>query len=200
VAILYTLYAVSTNVVSAGVSFQVPASTLKMEIDIAQWPFAMPTNRLLYKISLNIQPAVLSVIQTNSSEFVIFTFNSVNQSTTIVRLLRFGVVDGSGTGEVEISLLPTNDSSTFDVRMLFPQFASTFHYDPDFSVTLSTSNGSGGGGGGDGNSQLLPLIALAALIIPIMFILLAIGLLAVLVYKKRARRSSLSKGLAQEYV
>ena len=53
---------------------------------------------------------------------------------------------------------------------MIPSFSSSFHYDPDFSVTFLGGNGEGDGGG----SNLLPLLALIALIIPVFFLLLAV--------------------------
>ncbi len=70
---------------------------------------------------------------------------------------------------------------------MIPSFSSSFHYDPDFSVTFL---GGGNGGGDGGGSNLLPLLALIALVIPVAFVMLAVVVCVFFVWKKRQRIAS----------
>ena len=75
---------------------------------------------------------------------------------------------------------------------MIPSFSSSFHYDPDFSVTFLGGGNDGGDGGG---SNLLPLLALIALIIPAFFVLLAVVVCVFLVWRKRMRTNSIAQAV-----
>jgi len=68
------------------------------------------------------------------------------------------------------------------LELVIPSFNSSFHYDPDFAVTLIGGGNGNGGDGGGGN--LLPLLALIALVIPVTFVLLAVVVATVLMWRK----------------
>jgi len=110
-------------------------------------------------------------------------------------MLHLGIADDTVTVPVAIFLNSSasgGNNSTLDLELVIPSFNSSFHYDPDFSVTFLGGNGNGGDGGG---SNLLPLLALIALVIPVFFLLLAVVVCAFLVWQKRKRTKSITEAV-----
>ena len=166
-------------------------------------------SRLQVKLALNIKPAVISISQLaqnttgNSTTFVLQS----STLTTTINLLHFGVLDNRTATPISFflndttaSASSTSPNSTLDLVLQLPHFNHSFSYDPDFSVSLA-----GGGGGatatlsGDGgSSDLLPLVALAALvIIPGLCLCLGGIMLGIVIVKRRRLRAKVS-ALADE--
>ena len=191
----YDHYTTPQNLSSAGVSFVLPANTLKMSIEITGWQLASASNRLALYFSFNTTPGVTNLTEVDGGNGVTMaTILSSPNLVTTVNLLQFAVADGVHNVPVGLSF---HNLSTFVIT--FPSFSSSIAYDPDFSVLLlgnSNSNGyssSGGGGdGGGGNNQLLGLIALAA--IPLFFlvavVVITVAVVVTLVARARYRKAS----------
>ena len=110
-------------------------------------------------------------------------------------MLHLGIADNSTIVPIQFFLNSSSplgsggNNSTLDLELVIPSFNSSFHYDPDFSVTFLGGNGNGGDGGG---SNLLPLLALIALVIPVFFLLLAVVVCVFFLVRKRRRMTSSS--------
>jgi len=178
------LFKESQTLSSAGVTFDVANSSLKLSIDIEGWNFAAPTNTLDFLISLNITPPVTSYTSVALSPAItVYTFYSSDVLVTTLQMLSAAVVDGVNRN-VTFSL---NQSAggLFDVLVHFPHFTSSLVYDPDFGVTLGSNGGSSSGDGG--SSNLLPLLALLALLIPIVMVAVVVVVVVVVWIVRRQR-------------
>jgi len=112
-------------------------------------------------------------------------------------MLHLGIADNSTIVPIQFFLnsstpLGSGNNGTLDLELVIPSFASSFHYDPDFSITLggsgSGSSSSSGDGLGDGGSgSLLPLLALIALIIPVCFVLITVVVVVVFFVMRKWR-------------
>jgi len=105
-------------------------------------------------------------------------------------MLHLGIADNSTIVPIQFFLtssspLASGNISTLDLELVIPSFSSSFHYDPDFSVTLIGANN-----GGDGGNNLLPLLALIGLVIPVAFVLLSVVVCVFFVVRKRRRMTS----------
>ena len=184
----YTLFATPSNVTSAGLSFLVDPSTLKFEITIEDWPFLEQDHTLLLHLSLHISLGVSSITTTTSPSSTTFILSSSNVLTTTINAIGQAIADDNNTVPIGVSLNQTSSNGTLDLQLLLPHFNSSMHYDPDFGVTFE-------GGGGGSSTNLLPLLALIALVIPIGCFVVGAILLAWVVIRKRRARASMSKHL-----
>lgn len=115
---------------------------------------------------------------------------------TKINLLRAGLVDNSTIVPIRYWLNSINSTSTesqLDLVLEFPFFNSSIFYDPDFSVTLATIDSQTDDSGSDRN--LLPLLALIALIIPFTMLLLAAVVGGYLIWTKMIRRKAIFDAL-----
>ena len=179
----YDIFATKSNLNSAGISFDVTPGTLKLSLTIDGWNFSSSSNHIRVQFIVNVQPSITSISETTSGNITTFTILSSNVLSTTIRMLQFGVSDNSTIAPVDFYINTTSstsgDNSTIYLVLVLPYFNSSFHYDPDLSVTFL------GGGGGDGGSStdLYPLFALIA-IIPIGLLMIAAVILAIFVVRK----------------
>ena len=168
ITITYTLFAVASNVTSAGVAFVTNPSAMKFQIQLSNWNFLQPTNTLRLHLSINVVPAATTVTPNTfpgalGGTITQYSIASLNVMTTTVQMIGYGIADGVNV-PVNFTLTNPNNGSGLDLAMSFPHFSSTFLYDPDFSVTLY-DNGGDGGSLLSTNNELLPLLALLVLIV-----------------------------------
>jgi len=184
----YSLYTASGQVDFAGASFLEAPSTLKLAIQIYNWPFANKSNSLAFSINLPADPPLFSALHLGSaSAFTnLFQLNSTNGTLVVQFQLIDNVLLDNATFPIKsFSVTPTN------VTFVFPSFSSMLVYDPDFTVTLNGVGGSGDGSGG--GSSLLPLFALLALlVIPLIAIVIAVVIFLTLYLRKKRLRGKMS--------
>ena len=173
----YTLYATATTLNSAGVTFVTNSSTMKFEIQLGSWNFVQPTNTLRLHMTVDVLPAITSDSMVQLGQITQFTLHSSNVLTTTINVIGYGVADGNNTA---VAATLDASSNPADLVMDFPHFTSTFIYDPDFSVTVQGSTADG-----DGSTNLLPLLALIALVfVPGVLLLITVIIIAVVLFRK----------------
>jgi len=188
---------VESNLTNAGVSFLTNPSALKFQIGMKNWNWQGINNTLRLHMSVHVTPAATSIPSSTFpalggsgtiTQYTIISGNNV--FSTKVNLIGYGVADGVNT-PVSFALdNPNNNCSILALKMDFPYFASSFLYDPDFSVTVDNSFGSGG----DGSSNQLPLLALIALIfVPAALILIVVTIFVAIWLVKWRDNNALKK-------
>jgi len=78
---------------------------------------------------------------------------------------------------------------------VIPSFNSSFHYDPDFSITFLGGDGgeSLGGEDGGGNSNLLALLSLLVLlVVPSFFIFVGVMVFSYVYFIRRKQRQTVA--------
>jgi len=184
-SIQYSLFAVGQTLSSSGIFFDTKPSDLKFEMALSGWPFAQPSNTLRLHLVLNVTPNVISILQNNNStnnNITTFTLLSSNETmTTTIRMLGYGTADGIDV-PISFSLAQTQtDPGLLSLVLEIPHFNSSFQYDPDFSIILSSSQQQQNSSATD----LLPLLSLVALIfIPVTLVAIVV-LVALLVWARR---------------
>lgn len=188
----YILFATQQDLSSAGINFTTHAGSLKFEIALSNWSFSRPTNTLGLHLLISLLPAYTSIQETNTNDTTTFVLSAANVATATINLIRSCVVDNSTTERVSFSLNNTSTAGLLDLVILFPNFAKSIVYDPDFSVTLDV----GGTNVGDGSSNLLPLLSLLVLLlVPAVMVLIGAIALGVLVSRKHRHQSRINRAL-----
>ena len=188
----YVLFAVDSTLESAGIPFSTLPGTLKLSVTLSNWNFSSPSDTLHIHFSLNIQPSVTNIGQSSSGNITTFLLISDLLNTTI-DLLHLGIADNSSIVPIQFFLNSSSplgsggNNSTLDLELVIPSFASSFHYDPDFSVTFLGENGASGSGDGGSGGNLLPLLALIALVIPVGMVVIVVAVVLVVVLLKRRK-------------
>ena len=166
---------------SAGISFELLPSVLKLEFLLSNWSLEQSANTLNIIFRLEGHPNFTSQQSSATAPGITsFTLSSSTVLSTTINMLSNGVVDGTTNTAINFSLTQENG---FELVMRLPHFANSFQYDPDFGVALGTS----GSDGGDGSSSLLPLLALLALVIVPLALFLIVALIVVVIYARKWR-------------
>ena len=192
----YVLFAVESTQSSAGISFSTFPGTLKLSFTLSNWNFSSPSNTLYISLTMALQPAVTHISQSTSGNITTFLLSS-NTLNTTTNLLQLGIADNTTIVPISISLNTTSSSSssgensTIVLTLGLPSFNSSFHYDPDFSITFLGGGSSGGDGGG--NSNLLALLSLLVLlIVPAFFIFVGVLVFSYVYFIRRKRRAAIA--------
>jgi hypothetical protein len=186
VEVEYALFAQQQTVSQAGVFRNVSAGTLKLSFSVLGWNFTAADSTLRVRTSLSFAPGVESFsVSEDRSGFAVRTLPVPGQPLALVArvaMAGFGLVDDSVVVPVPFDVSLANGSLSVAVDV--PRFRSSFRYDPDFAVTLEPAQD------GDSASQpdLLPLLALIAVVMLPAFILLAAAVVATTVVVHRRRR------------
>jgi len=119
-------------------------------------------------IQINFSPSVTSYSEIVYGNITSFILRSSTIMTTTLNLIHYGIADNQFNVPVQFFLSNTSGSSNSSVDLVLEllNFTTSFTYDPDISVTLASPESS--------NADLLPLLALTALVIPLVFIVLAV--------------------------
>jgi len=178
---------------------------LKLSLTLSNWNFSSPSNTLHVHLSLVIQPSITNISQSTSGNITTFTLLSSNILNTTINMLHLGIADNTSIVPISISLNTTSSSSsssngensTIVLTLGFPSFASSFHYDPDFSITFLGGGGDGGGsslgGDGGGNSNLLALLSLLVLlVVPAFFIFVGVMVFSYVYFLRRKKRAAIA--------
>jgi len=192
----YQYFAVESSLSSAGISFNTFPGTLKLSLTLSNWNFSSPSNTLHIHLSLNIQPSITDISQSTSGNITTFTLLSSNILNSTINMLHLGIADNTSIIPIQFFLnssspLGSGNNSTLDLELVIPSFSSSFHYDPDFSVTFLGGGNDGGDGGG--NSNLLALLSLLVLlVVPAFFIFVGLMVFAYVYVIRRKRRAAVA--------
>ena len=211
----YRFFAVEQTVTQDRVTHNVAPSAVKLSVALSGWNFTSPNNTLRLRSTLSFASLVESMsYETNKTNATITyppspqnngteTRNVVPLTTvevlcvpdplsglrmrTSVVLLTYGNVDNSSAAVPFGLTVALGNASSLDLSIDVPHFARSFRYDPDFSVSLDYA---GEDRQDDSSSpDLLPLVALAALALPLgMLIVTVVGVSVACVYRRRAIR------------
>jgi len=183
IELTYSVFSGNQSLNSAGISFELLPSVLKLEFLLSNWSLEQSANTLNIIFRLEGHPNFTSQ-QSNATApgITSFTLSSSTMLSTTINMLSDGVVDGATNTAINFSL---THEGFFELVMRLPHFVNSFQYDPDFGVALGTSGS--GSGGGDGSSSLLPLLALLALGIVPLALFLIVALIVVVVYARKWR-------------
>ena len=190
VDLAYALYAESQTMESAGTSFSIDPSVLKLTVRVARWNFTPTAEVLSFRVSIRVSPACASIARTDSGNVTTFSVASsplasgAGVMSASIGVLTRAIADGVAV-PVGIDMTPTGDGSTLVVTMTFPRFNESLVYDPDFSVALS-----GGEGGSTSGSDLglVALVALAAIPCAMVVAAVAVASIASLIWSRSVRR------------
>ena len=192
----YALFAVQSTQSSAGISFDAFPGTLKLSLTLSNWTFSSPSDILFISLAMTVQPPINSISQSSSGNITTFLLSS-NILDTTINLLHLGIADNASIVPINISLNTTssslsNGNSTIVLTLGLPSFNSSFHYDPDFSITFL-----GGGDGtslrGGGSNNLLALLSLLVLlVVPACFIFVGLMVFSYVYYIRRKRREAIA--------
>jgi hypothetical protein len=150
---------------------------------LSGWPFAQPSNTLRLHLVLNVTPNVTSLLQ-NSTDNNITTFRLLSSNETMIttiRMIGYGTADGVNI-PISFSLEQNQTDPTLLALVLeIPHFNSSFQYDPDFSVILSSQQQEDSSSATD----LLPLLSLLALIFIPVILATVVAIVALFVCLRR---------------
>ena len=142
------------------------------------WPFNSTKNYLQVQLPYTtlFPDTTLSSSSTNDTTTFTLTNNGDQSAAAIIRCLLLAEIDGIPQSLIGISSSnPTN--GTGFINVVFPYFADTLFYDPDFSVVLQGSSSSGDGGS---NTSLIVGLAVGLGVgIPLLAFILLLVILAV---------------------
>jgi len=198
--ISYTLFGEATTIDTAGISYPVSANDLKLDLALVGpgWTSHISAGVLHFNNIVTVQPPVTLMTNISNENLTTYILQSGNIQTTTIRIQHFAVVDGVNTPitfsftRINASSLVSNNNNYtnpnttyFTLSLVFPAFTESLFYDPDFSIVLEGSQSFSG----DGGSNLLPLLALLALLIPIAFFIFGMIVLVFVVVRRRKMRA-----------
>ena len=155
------------------------------------WPFNSTKNYLQVQLPYTtlFPDTTLSSSSTNDTTTFTLTNNGDQSAAAIIRCLLLAEIDGTPQSLIGISSSNPANGTGF-INVVFPYFADTLFYDPDFSVVLQ---GSSSGDGGSNTSLIVGLAVGLGVGIPLLAFILLLVILGVTGFLAWHRRHKLSQ-------
>ena len=155
------------------------------------------SNRVTLELNVSLTPSAFLIEHSydNTHNVVRVVLQPTTTATPIVQLViqlpTLVQIDG-GDSYVQMNPLPTYNTDTHTLRLVFPYFTMTLSYDPNVGILL----GGGGGDGGSGDNILSLVLGLSiglggAAVVVVMGLVVVGVVLAVLVHRARVHHANL---------
>jgi len=142
VSFTFTLFDDATTLPYAGGTLFIPASSVKWEMVVTDWPIS-PGHTLELYMDVVASPSIVSVWKTiyDSANATVNVILQMADGTLVSLLLPSkAVVDANVT--VALSSLPSFDANSSQLHFVFPSFNNKMIYDPSAAILLGSADSS----------------------------------------------------------